>query len=812
MSNWIGPSSRLPLLATVALLGISCAEQDPTSPEIIDDRNSAPEQLVTAARFDCTIDGAAETMDCSPYQPDTSYGASAVIHLGQTFAELSSGQVFEGSDGSTGDPVLLAEVALTNVSGQTIGVAADSRVWFFEGPTPTSSGTVSVRQPDGTDTFTGSEPKPYYSYPDDLAPGQTSANKFWQFDVSSHDITFTFSVYVEVALDENVPLIGTVSPDVLEPGDIATIAGFNFSPTLANNLVSIDGVSATVTAATATELTVEVPALNPPDCAVRGAPVEVTVGSHPTATQAHSVYNRTSPHSVSAMGVGDFVNLSTAAEVGCGFDLPVNSGEEYFLSVHSVSTDRNTSVGFRLEGSLDGPAMVASTTPDPARTLLREHTLFQEANDVDDEALRAHIEALLDGRDLYQRVGAPSGTVAAAAPPSAGDTLELVAPNGDTIDARAVYSPGTKVVVFQDTGSQNDGLIDTELTRLGQEYFDRMEGILQTYFGNPLAFDENLDNNGVIYIVFSPTLGTTPGLVRTCDFNTACSTSNAAEIAWILGPEGDDVSLWERQVQPTIMHETKHVTSIAEDQSRGQPLEEIPLEEATASLAQELWEREVHSIAQGSNATWDDGPKCLNPFNPLPSGCAEGVSGTQGLFAQLYDHLARWETETQFGFRGYYYLYWWFVRWSVDHYGGTESTFFKSLVQEGTLTGIDNLLDKLNAGTFAELVGQFTLATMTDDLSGFTPTLSAIDHPSWNSRDIFANLGRTDPFPILPTQLSFGTFTPIDVSSVGAGSALIFDLQDFGSVGGGTQTILPYAPGTNDPVDPLIRMSIVRVQ
>lgn len=808
-------SIRLSLLAVAGILLLSCSERDPTALQTPEETLESPDvSLTMAGRLDCTVDGSEGTMECVPWQPASPDGPQPVIHLGKTFVDLGQSRVFTVVD--DGQDILVAdEVALTNLSGQTIGVTADSRVWFFEGPTATTSGaSVDVRNEDGEDTFTETSPRPYFIYADDLAPGDTSAARQWHFNVSSPDIQFTFSVYVEVALsDEDAPLIGSISPELLEPGDAATITGLNFSPTAENNDVTIDGVTATVTSATATELTVEVPALNPPDCTLRDAPLTVTVGSHPTASEAHPVFNRTAPVALAAMAQGDYVNLSDPAQVGCGFDLPVNAGEQYFISVHNVSTDRNTSVGYRLEGTFAPPAAPPSTVATLPNTTARIEPRSLDAADSEVSAFEAHIEALREGRRFARTAPlAPPRSVSAAAPPAVGDTLTFHAPNGDSIDAEVVYSPGSKVVVFEDVAAPQEDQMDAELIAMGEEYETRQEGILQTNFGDPQATDQ--DANGVIYIVFTPS--TPSSLVRTCDFfpKTSCETSNEAEIAWIKAASStEDPETYRRVTEPTIMHETKHVTSIGEDRARDQPLEEVALEEATAQLAQELWDRAVHGYSQFDNAQWEDGPGCFAPFGS--SSCTEPVSGTQSLFAGLYDHLEAWEGETQFGSLGWYYLYWWFVRWAVDHSGTTESTLLKSLVQEGTLTGIDNLEDKVGR-SFHEMLGEYTLATMTDDIgvTGFSPP-SVITHPSWDSRDVFADLAsispnRSNPFPIIPTDAPFGSFT-FDVTSVAAGSTVIFDLNDTGA-GGGTQTVVPFAPGSSDPVNTLVRISVVRVQ
>jgi hypothetical protein len=191
------------------------------------------------------------------------------------------------------------------------------------------------------------------------------------------------------------------------------------------------------------------------------------------------------------------------------------------------------------------------------------------------------------------------------------------------------------------------------------------------------------------------------------------------------------------------------------------------------------------------------------------------VSGTSQLFALLYDRLMAWESGSQFGSPGYYFLYWWFARWVADHSGIPEGTFFKSLVEEGTHRGMANLADKAGR-TFAELLGDFTLATMVDDLAGFTPLSPVLTHPSWQSRNIFLALkntavSRTRDFPVVPTAAPFGNFG-VDMSSIASGTARIFELTDANGTGSGTQLLRLRTLDGSSPGDPRIRMSVVRVQ
>ncbi len=98
--------------------------------------------------------------------------------------------------------VFYADVTVQNLMSRPMGTLDGStvtgvRVFFHSGPSVTSgSGTVAVRSPDGTGSFTGAN-QPYYEYAEILGAGETTAPKTWEWDVPSTVLTFEFEVFVE---------------------------------------------------------------------------------------------------------------------------------------------------------------------------------------------------------------------------------------------------------------------------------------------------------------------------------------------------------------------------------------------------------------------------------------------------------------------------------------------------------------------------------------------------------------------------------------------------------------------------------------
>lgn len=123
----------------------------------------------------------------------------------------SSGTVWDA-----GTEILTSDVVVQNLIqqmiGTTDGAATDGvKVFFHSGPTVTSgTGTVTVANADGTDTFT-SGGQPYFLYDEILQPYQISTTHAWQFNVPQTVGTFVFQVLlITTAPNEALPFLDKV--------------------------------------------------------------------------------------------------------------------------------------------------------------------------------------------------------------------------------------------------------------------------------------------------------------------------------------------------------------------------------------------------------------------------------------------------------------------------------------------------------------------------------------------------------------------------------------------------------------------------
>src|SRR5689334_4996903 len=192
-------SHRVCAIALVALLDLAaCSEHGPSGP--------GTKPAFTGGLVACVADLHGVTLSCDMSSaPVAGPGGSAVspdlIVGGQgTNVELSSTNV--GYNAATG--IFQADVTVQNLMAQILGTPDGSavtgvKVFFYSGPTVVSgSGSVSVANPDGVATFTGTF-QPYFLYDQSLETGQRSGVKTWQWSVPSTVVQFAFQALVDAA-------------------------------------------------------------------------------------------------------------------------------------------------------------------------------------------------------------------------------------------------------------------------------------------------------------------------------------------------------------------------------------------------------------------------------------------------------------------------------------------------------------------------------------------------------------------------------------------------------------------------------------
>lgn len=625
-----------------------------------------------------------------------------------------------------------------------------------------------------------------------------------QITVASAALRDTASVMVESLAG---PTLDSITPTTLLADGNAIIYGGNFDPDPIQNRVTVDGIAATVTGATTTRLDVRLPPTVAFPCTpTRSAAVTVQAPNGLTATTALF-----SPAHQRALAVGESVRLPDLATAGCN-EL-AQTGGAYEISVVTPPTSAGATTNYQLKGTSAGtgptPPVVSVANPEDRRTESELDTDLWAA--MSRERSRLHHRILEESRRLVQRAGPPAPLLRARTRPpastadSVGNLVRFRVPNVyrpdfcasyTGITARRAYA-GVHLDIYEDLNSQVAGRMDTELAQLGQEFDTAMYPELLATFGDPLVLDSLLDRNGKIVMVVTPVVNPlAAGFVVSCDFypESVAPSSNTGEIFYAFAPTNTlsgfaagTVQNWFWLIRSVTMHESKHVTALAERLSRGAQLEETWLEEGSAVVAEELWARGVYGIAWKGDAHYQETLFCdVRPTFPQ---CAGRPFAMFNAFALLYDFADGYagppgnEGHTPLGptdptDASFYGSAWSLLRWTIDQYATSEAGFLKPLVQDPTRTGVANL--EARAGrSYTELSSRWLLASV---LAIQTVGGPEFTFPSWRLRSIFIGMNADFPsafpiaFPYRARTVSFGNFT-IPVPGLHGGTGSVFRIQ-----------------------------------
>jgi uncharacterized protein YjdB len=634
----------------------------------------------------------------------------------------------------------------------------------------------------------------------------------------------------------NSPTITAVAPDTLEPSATMTIAGTNFASVAGDNSVTVGGQVATVTAASATQLTVTLPPVFP--CQpTQGAPVVVTTDDG-SATVQHTL--RVAQQRTFA--VGESMLITDAAAIGCN-ELAATGGR-YFVSVYNTSSVPSSVASFELRGTA-GPASSSTRFPatrEPAAMgspFARGGVTMTDVvgATIRERGARQHLALLEESRKVGQRLlalrrGAARASRLAATPlPTVGSIVPMKmrttlddCSNYTTVGGRVVYV-GTKTIVLEDTLAPFARQHDPDYESFGQEFDDVMYPILTENFGDPLAYDASTDANGRIIMLFTPKVnefGGIAGFMSACDLTSSYLASNHAEVFYAAVEDGDfwDHTFWRAEMPGTIIHESKHLASFAERLASptATTFEASWLEEGTAQVASELYARRGYGTAWKGDATYQQTLYCEARLYATTGPCVGSDYNVIEHFLWLEDYFAAHEVKSFYTLASFditiYGSAWLFVRWATDQYATSESAFLKALTLDGTRQGLANLSDKTGVPA-AEMVGWFSLANIADDYPALAlPAGARYSEPSWNLPDVFsamsADLTSHPPAqPVTRHAVSYGSFAMI-IPQVAGGAAAYFEVS--GAQIGAQLLDLHARNGAALPSSTPLRIGIVRVE
>lgn len=612
------------------------------------------------------------------------------------------------------------------------------------------------------------------------------------------------------------PVVSAVLTSEIVPGVAFTVTGERFAPTMGGNTVLVDGLPATVTSASTSQLTVVLGTTALPCVPTRNVQLQVTTSLGTGAGPA-----RLSVATKRALAPGEALILTSATAAQCN-ELADGAGR-YLVSVQHAARALGAgplAVTLATASGLGDPTVVAWAASAPSGTAsLRRPD--------------AHLELLAASRERAR--GAPvSGLVQPALQiPPVNGIVQVRIPDlaraadlctaYSTIGARTVYE-GPRVAILEDTLSMRNGTptlagqMDNLIGELGAE-FESVIWPLITRFGDPLVMDGRLDANGRVVLVLTPRMnemrnGDLLGAVVTCDFYSRAvfPASNVGEVMYLQVPTSLAAGMapgtrdrWRYEIRGTVVHELKHVVGFAERIVRGQPLEELWLEEATARHAEELFARAL----LGTNPLGDAGYEALACEVDAPKGasaCANVPRMMRTHFEGLWGFLdAPWARSplgpTTAGDLSFYGSAWSLTRWAMDHATVSESSFLQGLTTSGQ-SGLANVEARVGR-SWDDMLGRWSLSLMVESRAGFVPVDPTLRFPSWNLASVFAGLcvnvgscatGGSDgmfgrPVPLRPVQLPGspsvlaitglepGGFVPVEVAPGALGTRRLLHLR-----------------------------------
>ncbi len=572
-----------------------------------------------------------------------------------------------------------------------------------------------------------------------------------------------------------------------------------------------------------------------------------------------------------SLAVGQSIVLPDSGQIST--HLTVNAGEQYMIAVVNTANASAYSENFVLHGT--GTAAAASAVRIAPLTATRAplgpraasaqfHPHLGTAGAIDPHlAMLEHDRTLV--RNLIAKRGNPiasfsarraariraggaaalraGGPIAAGTTPgvisdTVGTTSRVFIRNNisgscasvDTVTARTVYA-SSKLLVLEDVASAYAHQLDAfYVDTLAPEYDAKTYPEVVANFGDPLLVDTLLTRKGRVTVLFSPVLNTVlkgvAGFVNPCDFfptNSAPPTSDTAvrsnetEIFYAFVPDSGWPPVdWKRFIRSVSAHETKHVASFAQHLvDSAASFEESWLEEATAQASAEIWMRQFTGEHWKGNNGYSVSVGCELSTSICPATIPFDLS--QSHFVWLYEFLSRLETESVLGpsTEAKYGGSWSFARWATDQYGASEGTFLKAIIDDRTNTGLANL-SAHTGRPIAEMLLDFYLASASNhDTAGFVPQDAALTLPSWDERDIYAQLNMVIPrffalpYPLVPRPISSGAFD-IAVSGIRGGGASVFLLSTSGS--GSQHIALNGSNGLSVAPSTALRLGIVRVR
>jgi hypothetical protein len=645
------------------------------------------------------------------------------------------------------------------------------------------------------------------------------------------------------AVSHNIKLM-SISPTTLIEGQSATLTGTGFDAGNTQNVVSIDGVSAAVTAASATQLTVTVPAY---DCQpARNVAVQVAVGG----TTAAPVSAPLSPTSTLSLAAGQQQIVSDPTQF-C-FQFPAASAQEtYLIGVQSTSEAVSSLTPITLVGTAGG---ASAAPPAPAAAFAPQSATLPPQLLERLQRWRRHQAAELRRRE-FDRVNYETLRAAAFRAPQAavvpfppvdstvavGDTVKQirVATSGSCSNyaeiTTVVRAKGADGIFLEDVGNPT-GFTASDFAGFSQTFDAKIFPTLVTEFGAPT----DADHNGRVVIVVTKELnklsGGELGFVTSCDlFSRGVSpASNGGEFTYLIAPDPNgtvnsqfrySVIAASRDLPDLIAHEPVHMIQFTRRLAAGGDMVSVWLAEGQAVLGEEVVGDTIEGHTTGQNGLgWKEASNLDDTTSTDFYGLAFSALGLYFGWDPIsqpgiHKHVNTAPWECSWLGQDYggpcvggvepYGAPWALLRYISDRFGNGnpgEANLQKAII-DNTLNGYA-LIQAVTGVPIDSLLAQFAAMLFVDDS---VPAAAApLKLASWNLHDVFygsfAGYRIRQELRLTPVPLTFTTFSKS--ANVRAASAY------YAGVSGGNRpaTAIKARDASGGVLPPHMRYWVVRLQ
>ena len=646
------------------------------------------------------------------------------------------------------------------------------------------------------------------------------------------DVTITATVEQQLGsadlgvIDPTAPRITTITPYPLIEGETGTLIGVNFGATPGANVVTVDGIAATVTAADGTSVTFTVPSTG---CRpLRSVPVRATAGSK-SGSLAHPVR----PAVFTQVGVGEQIVLSGPGAPCLQFDA-TSSFESYLVGVQSISESAASLSAVQVVSRTGLSAGAAITTgassPTPALSAASATPAALGTHPVLEAHARRHMEARRAEAAMLSSGALDFGAAAAGA-------LQSAIPPNATVGQRFTvrvppHYPGSCEIAQSTTiraelrliTDRGQWLVDSlnvadtaYLRQIADRFEDDVAPALEPMFG---AIPDT-DNNPRIAFVVTDKVNQQGWLSYPSlhDYRPAsgCPASNEGDFLYVASPATGTsfssaflLSVMGYSMAHDFTHVIQNRTLIG-----GGTRPPAWIDEGQAAIGEEAFAHRVTNRLPRQNygqAVIFSQVGSVQPYTMVSSiGFYYGFQGASAPRAPGAPEQCTWLDPKDGGTvntgpceaPGPSAGAWAFLRWLTDHYGasvGGDGLLHQGLI-DATGTGFDRV-ESLVSVPIETLLARFGATLYVDDR--IVPTDPTLSFPSWNLLQYEQGVFPTAQ--LVPRARGFSAFT--DTGSVRGGSTLYYRVSSSGRPAAALEvTGLAGAPLTSD-----LQVWVVRLQ